>query len=612
MAVSQRYLHLVLIGLVQGLVLYGLYRGYEHNLVPPEAATAFNALLMPALFLPLVVFWTQDLLTGKLRGLFCLLIAVIAAAFGIYHATTAFPVLSGNRIVLVGFPVMFAFAVAAFISVPLMSGRAQDAVTLPVLRYWDYARLFDDAWRNAVLSLQALVLTCLFWGILEIGAQLFALIGVEWIRDELLHKSWFAIPLTTTSFAFGFRAGLRRADFTRALRNHWLTITAWLLVVVSVIGSGFILTALGGVGTLFERGVSAVFLLWFVAFWVKFYNCAFQTGASVSTIFGRALRAFLGFATVPMLVMAGFAAYAMYLRIAQHGLTPDRIWGLLVVAAALIYGGGYALGLRPRLGAPWLKTLPATNVLAALAILLSILLLLSPVLDPRRLAVDDQLARLAAGKIAPEAFDAQMFVDAGRYGYDVLQRHAAERDAQGEVTALAGRAQEALQAARNQSVYSEAERQVSLADDFAARLEVFPHGTEVPAGLIEAITREVDSWEKWQQDKSCFAEHALIRCPLLRVDLNGDGAEEAVLWEDRDLNSGRVYQMRQGKWLAVGEIRGESYADRAEVWSALRKGDISARPSAWQDLHIGKQRLDVNEWETSESQSDEACTETAK
>lgn len=595
MAATLRYLHLVLIGLVQGLVLYGLYRSYEHGLVPPEGAVPFNAVLMLTLFLPLAVFWTQDLLRGKTRALLCLALALLAMAFGAYHATTAFPVLTGTRIALVGFPVVFAFAVVTFISVPLVSGLTQGTAVLPVLRWWDYVRLFDDAWRNAVLSFQALVLTCLFWGILEVGAQLFALIGVEWIRDEMLHKSWFAIPLTTASLAFGFRAGLRRADFTRTLRNHWLTITAWLLVVVSVIGSGFILTALGGVGTLFERGVSAFFLLWFVAFWVKFYNCAFQTGGSVDASFGRLLRTALAFATLPLLVMAGFAAYALALRIGQHGLTPDRIWGLLVVVAALIYGGGYALGMRLRPGAEWLKTIPATNVFAALIVLLGILLLLSPALDPRRLAVDDQLARLAAGKVTPEAFDASMLADAGSYGYEVLQRHAAERDAQGESTLLAGHAQAALQNARNRAAYGDTDAQSTLTADFAARLEVFPRGAVVPAGLLETITREVRAWEKWQQRNSCFAERALIRCPLLRVDLNADGMDEAVLWENRDLGTGRLYQDVQGVWQVAGEIRRENNPEMDQVWRALRDGEVDAKASAWQELHIGPLRLDVGD-----------------
>lgn len=598
MVAATRYLHLVLIGLVQGLVLHGLYRSYDLGLLPPGAAVPFNAVLMLTIFLPLAVLWTQDLLAGRLRRRVCLLIAVIAAAFGAYHGMTSFPVLTGGRIALLGFQVVSAFTVAAFIGVPLVSGRAQGNAILPVLRFrdhgWDYARLFDDAWRNAVLTFQAMALTCLFWAILEVGAQLFALIGVEWIRDDLLHESWFAIPLTTTSFALGFRAGLRRAEFTRTLRNHWLTITAWLLVVVSVIGSGFILTALGGVGTLFERGVSAFFLLWFVAFWVKFYNCAFQTGDSAATLFGRALRAGLAFTTLPMLVMAGFAAYAMYLRIAQHGLTPDRIWGLLVVAVALVYGAGYALSLRMRPADDWLRTLPATNVLAALSVLISVLLLLSPALDPRRLAVDDQLARLAAGEVKPEAFDANMLVEAGSYGYAVLQRQAAERDAQGESTVLAGRAQEALQYARMRATYGDQDAREALVSDFTTRMDVFPRGAAVPPELLATLKREAVAWETWQQRNSCFAESALIRCLLLWADLNADGVDEAVLWENRDFHGGRLYQEKDGAWQLAGEIDRENNPGMEQVWQALRAGEISVRPSAWQKLHIGPLRLDVD------------------
>src|SRR5690606_40389906 len=61
-------------------------------------------------------------------------------------------------------------------------------------------------------------------------------------------------------------------------------------------------------------------------------------------------------------------------------------------AAALlvaIYAGGYAFAaVRP---GPWMRPLEPTNVIAAVATLAVILALFSPLADPARLSVNDQM-----------------------------------------------------------------------------------------------------------------------------------------------------------------------------------------------------------------------------
>src|SRR5690606_214172 len=99
------------------------------------------------------------------------------------------------------------------------------------------------------------------------------------------------------------------------------------------------------------------------------------------------------------------AFWGLALRIGQHGLTPDRI---IAVACALIgaaYAAGYgwaALGPFWRKGAAWMQPLERTNIWTAVLEIAVILALFSPLADPARLSVADQMARLERGAVTPD------------------------------------------------------------------------------------------------------------------------------------------------------------------------------------------------------------------
>ena len=94
------------------------------------------------------------------------------------------------------------------------------------------------------------------------------------------------------------------------------------------------------------------------------------------------------------------------------------------------YAAGY---LFAALRAPLLmKGLERTNVLVACVIVVAVLSLFSPLADPARISVADQLSRLQSGAVPPERFDfAFLRFDSGRYGRMALERLAAATDGPG-------------------------------------------------------------------------------------------------------------------------------------------------------------------------------------
>lgn len=586
---------LVWLGLAQGFALYALYKTHEAKLWPMEWGPLLNALLLSFLLLPLVVYWSQGILARRTLIKLLPLMGLLIAGIGTYQAATLFSYPELEKPRLVDFPVFFGLGMVSFMAVPLVSAWRSRRQAGLALGRWEYATLFEHAWRNAVITVQAGVLTGLLWIVLQLGAQLFRLIGVDWPHD-VLEEAWFAIPVTTLSVALGMRAGLKRAAFVVTLRNHWLTLTAWLLPLIGLIGSAFVLTSLTGVDKLFERGLSAFFLLWFAAFWVKFFNSAFQDGQSAPP-FGARLQKILPYTALALLAITGLAAWALGIRISQHGLTPDRVWGLLVVGVGLCYGIGYALSLINK--TQWMGSVPHANVLAALMMGAGIVLLLSPVLDARRLSTSSQMSRLDAGKVAAAEFDVHALTNQGRFGYEALQNLTQQKSSTNEVTPLALRAREAIEMAQQNLAWGETrDEPLDLrAVDVRERLDLYPRGTVLQQDFADFLKTDIRSWDSWHRQDSCFVQsRKTLRCSLLQLDLDRDGQAEMILWKTRHDLQPRVYAKRGEAWKRVGYLTfSKAPAKLVDIQTQLMTETVTSQPAAWNELSIGATRYFVRE-----------------
>ena len=125
-----------------------------------------------------------------------------------------------------------------------------------------------------------------------------------------------------------------------------------------------------------------------------------------------------------VLPLAIIAAVSLAQRIGQYGWTPERIWGVVAVGVAVVYGlaGWWAVAkgrlqfddlLRP------LQTKMAIG-LCGLALLLAL-----PIVDFGAISARSQLARLESGSVKADEFDwAAMAFDFGPSGRDRLAKIA--------------------------------------------------------------------------------------------------------------------------------------------------------------------------------------------
>ncbi len=548
------------IGLLQGLGLYGLHRvsdgeaswGATHPLL-------FGPLLLVTALLPIMLLAGVGRLRPVTLAIWTAVAGVTLALLGLHDvARQSAETLQGPP--FLSPPGLVFSAAALFISHHLVAAADLERRRVPA-----FAALFDTASKAVVQLALSLGFTGAFWILLQLGAALFKVIGLDFLED-LLRKEWFAIPITFVVFATAVHLTDVRDGLIRGVRTVGLMLLSWLLLVMTVLAAGFVAALpFTGLDGLWETGSATLLVLAAVAAQIILIIAAYQDGRADNRP-PAVLRAAVRVAAVLLTPLVVIAFWGLALRIGQHGLTPDRI----IAAACALVGAAFAAGYGWAALSPfwrkgdWMRPLEPTTIWAAVLAVALILLLFSPVLDPARLSVADQVARLERGAVTPDKFDYRFLrFESGKAGQAALARLTRSGNA-----AIVARAK-AAQAANSRS------------DDFvspeeAARafsIEMWPVGAEpLPGDFVASANRQGDL-NHCQYANFCLAT---------RRDLDGDGAPELLIVAHDDI---AVYALDSGRWTRIGRFdqtcRGETRSDPRE---ALRAGRLRAVRPAWPDL----------------------------
>jgi hypothetical protein len=272
-------------------------------------------------------------------------------------------------------------------------------------------------------------------------AELFHLIGIDLLRDRL-DDGWFMVPLACS--AFGGAVGLLR-DRDQLLATLHKVGRAVLSVLAPVLALGLALFVLAlpvtGLQPLWDQTRATTPILLVCILGAVLLANAVIGNDSEEEARSPALRyAAVGLALV-MPPLAFVAAVSTGKRIAQYGLTPDRMWACVFVFAAAAFALAYLHALaRSRAG--WPGALRRANVRVAAGLCLLAAFLALPIVSFGAISARDQAARLESGRVSPDRFDwAAMRFDFGPAGRAALERLAASSN-----LVLRQRAREALRA----------------------------------------------------------------------------------------------------------------------------------------------------------------------
>lgn len=536
----------------QGFALYGLHRAIDGGQWPATGLRWLAPLLLLAALLPL----TAQLLAAFLRQRAAVVIlAAVAAALGYigWHfgarlaASPAPPWGGGEAFAAGGLALLVLWLIALpFLRVRLATGR------------WDggYPALFADAWRSQLTLAEAALFTGLFWLLLFLWGRLFDTLGIGFFA-ELFAMPLFAYPVTALVFGTALHLVGSIDRLVDAALGQILGLFKWLAPLAGFIVAAFTLALLPRLPALFaegERAISAQWLLWLLALTVLLINAAYQDGRQ-GPPYARPLA--LAMRAVPplMLVVAVAALYALGLRVAQHGLTVSRYWGLVVAVAALAYSLGYAVAaLRP---GPWLGAVGRANTLIALALVAVLAASLTPLASPYRLSADSQRDRALAAPDA-EARDAALRylkLELGGYGTSRLRGLAAPSD-HPDAAAVRAAAERVLAADDGRSYQDAAAARMRRFDEWYVASAQYPFGVATPEGARDALRRDFEAGLIGPPPAGDPpASHAAEENALIaHLDLDGDGTSEVLVAEAARGRFG-IYALREGAWRREREGR---------------------------------------------------------
>jgi hypothetical protein len=293
-----------------------------------------------------------------------------------------------------------------------------------------YADLHYHVWTDAISAAGALAFTGLSWLVLVLMSELFHLLKIDFLRD-LMDEGWFG--WTYSGLAAGAALG--------TLRNQLKVLGAMQSVVLLVLSLLAVPLALGLFVFLATTAATGPELLWEATRSATPLLLACAAGAFVLTnaivrhedaamspsIAMRMAAMVLAAAILPLAV---FAAVSMGMRLDQHGLSPERLWGLVAVVVACVCGMGFWAALARGRRGGWAAQLRSATFHLALFVCALGAFLALPVLDFGAISARNQVARLERGKVSVEDFDFAAlrwdFGDAGRAALARLARHSDE------------------------------------------------------------------------------------------------------------------------------------------------------------------------------------------
>lgn len=307
-----------------------------------------------------------------------------------------------------------------------------------------YARTHHFVWTDAIGVAGALAFTALTWLVLQLIGQLFALLGID-LLVELMQRGWFAWMLSGA--AFGAALGRLRGESSvlGTLQGVVLLLFSLLAVPVAVALVLFLAAmAVSGPDVLWAATSSATPILLALAAGSFVLVNAIVRDADDAMRSSRPVRWAGLLLAIFILPLTIFAAISLGLRIAQHGLTPERLWSLVAIIVGVAYGAAYAaawpLACLNRFES-WRAGIRHANLVLAAATCALAFLLSLPLIDFGAIAARQQVARLQGGEVAPGEFDFTAlrwdFGDSGREALQFLANSRAASVAKSAKEALA-------------------------------------------------------------------------------------------------------------------------------------------------------------------------------
>lgn len=278
----------------------------------------------------------------------------------------------------------------------------------------DYPTLFQESWGIVVRVSVALIFTGIVWAVIALSQALLGLVGVR-VIGQVLHYA--PAPWLITGAVLGLAMAVVNELADILSPGLVLRLLRLLVPVVLVVMLVFLLALpLRGYGSIFGSASSTLVMLAMVVAAVTLVTSALDQEDATCAQGSIVLHGARALAAITILP-AGLSCWALWLRIADRGWSPDRLLAASAVGLGLAYGLCYLWAvLHPT---SWRARIRQANVTLALGTMGLAVLWLS-VLNPEAISTRSQMARFAQGKTSVAGLDLSALQDWGRAGQGAL------------------------------------------------------------------------------------------------------------------------------------------------------------------------------------------------
>ena len=426
-----------------------------------------------------------------------------------------------------------------------------------------YLSTHYHVWSDAICGAGALAFVGLSWALIAVLAELFDVIQISFLKD-LIDEEWFGWIFSGAAFGAALGVLRNQLKIIGTLQSVVMLVLSILAVPLAIALVLFLLAVLfSGIDVLWEATRSATPLLLAIAIGCFILANAVVRDRDEDASQSKILRLagfILALGILPLSVMA---ALSMGTRIAQHGLSPERIWALIAIAVAVAYGVGYFVAaLRGRKDG-WQALLRQSNLHLAVMTCIIALLLAMPILNFGAISTNNQLARLQSGAVSAEDFDyAALRWDFGEPGRKALAELEKSENAQIAERAKAAQQMDYRYAARARDAGMKAADKALI---------------EIADEQVRQATRTFILEEGFRCRDGCrIVELRPVEGGILLALLNTNRDPDLLLYKQAD---NRVVEM----WIRNGQLM----EDRAmETQEMAPDAKVELRPFTGQQLYI--------------------------